>query len=239
MRTPTQRTPVAARYRLAITAFLTMAAMLALPINATANTIEMSTNAAPPTTATATTASANPVAQMTEVQSAELEAEVARISTHLNDALELDYASAFADDQISRTTLDEFAIGIAAGGGTVIGAGAASQKIESNASRLTDHVESDDAVTLACEGRNGWAAVPPTIYLSSCNAAALSSALAAGAAIATITALIISWTGAGAAVAGVVAAALALYSSVYAICNSWGHGIRIYVVTTLPVCWSQ
>jgi hypothetical protein len=176
---------------------------------------------------------------MSEAQAADLEAEVARIATFLNDKRELDYTSAAADAQVSRATLNDFAIGIVAGGGSVTGPATNVRTIESAAAHLAAEIEGDSATALACEGRNGWASVPPTIYLSSCNASALSAALAAGAAVATIAALIVSWTGAGAAVAGAIAAALALYSSIYALCNSWGHGIRIYVVTTLPVCWSQ
>ena len=237
----TSRTATGApsRYRVVATAFLTVVTLLALPLNATAGSLDQGAGSTrPATTASAGAADAH-VTQVAEADVAELEAQVARIQPHLSEDLQLDYAAAVADGQIDKTTLKDFAIGIVAGGGSVSHAGPDAQAIESAASRLVAQVGGDGAAILACEGRNGWASVPPTIYLSSCNASALSSAMAAGAAIATIAALIISWTGAGAAVAGVIAAALGLYSSIYALCNSWGHGIRIYVVTTFPVCWSQ
>ncbi|MFD7022104.1 hypothetical protein [Promicromonospora sukumoe] len=226
------------RYRVLATAFLTVLTLLALPLNATADSL---TQAADDARAAATSSGAadTTAAQMGEADVAELEAQVALIQTHLSQDLQLDYGTAVVDGRINRATLKDFAIGIVAGGGSVTGAGNDAQAIDSGASDLVAHVGGDGAATLACEGRNGFASVPPTIYLSSCNASALSSAMAAGAAIATIAALIISWTGAGAAVAGVIAAALGLYSSIYALCNSWGHGIRIYVVTSFPVCWSQ
>ncbi|GAA2218836.1 hypothetical protein GCM10010413_06050 [Promicromonospora sukumoe] len=213
--------------------------LLALPLNATADNLTQATDDARAAATTSSGTSDTTVAQMGEADVAELEAQVALIQTHLSQDLQLDYGTAVADDQINRATLKDFAIGIVAGGGSVTGAGTDAQAIDSGASDLVAHVGGDGAAALACEGRNGFASVPPTIYLSSCNASALSSAMAAGAAIATIGALIISWTGAGAAVAGVIAAALGLYSSIYALCNSWGHGIRIYVVTSFPVCWSQ
>ena len=94
----------------------------------------------------------------------------------------------------------------------------------------------------SCEGRSGWRAAWPTIFLDSCQADRLSGALAAGASAAALAGLITAETGAGPAVAGAIAAALTVYGGLTGLCNSWGNGIQIIYVPNVPgslICWSQ
>ena len=165
-------------------------------------------------------------------------ADLMPVYAHLSDNLVLDYGAASADPAVKRATLDDFAVGLIAGGGSVVGAGSVANQLAKAAERLSANL---DAAILACEGRNGWRNFWPTIFLDSCNSNALAAAMAAGAGVAALAALITAATGAGPVVAGTIAAALGIYSALVALCNSWGHGIQIFVnpLGGTPVCWSQ
>ena len=82
----------------------------------------------------------------------------------------------------------------------------------------------------SCEGRSGWRAAWPTIFLDSCQADRLSGALAAGASAAALAGLITAETGAGPADAGAIAGVLGFYGSLSMICNSWDTGIAIVYI---------
>ena len=165
------------------------------------------------------------------------QAELTPVYKYLSADLELDYAAASADPSVKRATLDDFSAGLIAGGGKVVGAGPAADRIAKAAERITASL---NASILSCEGRNGWRNFWPTVFLDSCNASALSNLMNVGAGVAAIAALLSAATGAGAAVAGAIAAVLALYGSLLSLCNSWGHGVQIFLNPFgTPVCWSQ
>lgn len=167
-----------------------------------------------------------------------VQADLASVYRHLGDDLALDYAAASTDPSVKRATLDDFAVGLIAGGGSVVGAGPAADRLAAAAEQISASL---DSAILACAGRNGFRNFWPTVFLDSCNASALSNILNIGAGIATIVGFLTAATGIGAAAAGIIAAALAIYSSLISLCNSWGHGVQIFVnpFGGIPVCWSQ
>lgn len=134
-----------------------------------------------------------------------------------------------ADPQI----LDEYAAALISQGWVV-------EAHESDIQSLRVKAEEMKPVTTAlragCEGRNGYEGFPPAILLNSCSAEAVEKALAGGIGVAGLAGTITAETGVGPVAAAAVAAVLAVQASLVGICNSWKHGIKIFLNGT---CWSQ
>lgn len=133
------------------------------------------------------------------------------IEEHIGSDGQLDIAAATDDPRIDQAFLEDFAGGYASG---------------------ADH--GSGSVMSNCVGIN--ANLYQQVWLDSCNASALSTAIATGAGIPAIIGILTS-SGVGTVVAGVMAAALGMYSGLAALCNSWGRGIILS--TQAPACWSQ
>lgn len=187
-------------------------------------------------------------AASTEPEVRELQIALERIATYYdNDAALLDYARASEDETVDPKVLDDFAVGTIIAGGTVAGGAEDVEALTASAAGLQAQfvfvgaTPSNDFGLMACEGRNGYRNFWPTIFLDSCNSAALANLMAAGASAAALAAMFMVETGVGAAVAGYIAGVLALFGSIYNLCNSWGRGIQIIInpVSPVAVCWSQ
>lgn len=160
---------------------------------------------------------------LTEQEVANLEI----LETHIDAAGQLDFEAAAGDPRLDEQFLLDFTEGYA----LVVNHGPTNTGVTGGAQS-----RSSAAATSSCAGVNGVAG--QQVFLDSCNAGALSSSMAAGAGVATLTAIITAATGAGLIVAGSIAGGLALASSLTSLCNSWGRGIFINVGTP-PFCWSQ
>lgn len=219
-----------------VTACVTVLAMLVTPNTAAA------ASAAPSAGAVYTSASASK-SQELDPETEAIKAEVAALKKYLSKDLELDYTAAAGDPRISRATLDEYATWYMAAGETVLGATADVVALESAVSNVEEElaaVSSGEGVSiLACSGRNGWRTWYPTVFLDSCATNAVISAYAIGAGVAGMAALITAWTGAGPAIAGVIAGALSVSGGIVGLCGSWGRGIQVFVAPWGSVCWSQ
>lgn len=131
--------------------------------------------------------------------------------------------------------VNQFAAGIEAGGGTVVG-GAANPRKVAQVRALGMKAAS------ACRGKNnsttqwfGW-----QLKVDSCVANRLIGELAAGAGAATVIGLISSWTGIGGLAAGLVAGILAIGAGVLGACASNGKGLIIDVAWNgVPWCAGQ
>lgn len=156
------------------------------------------------------------------------------------DGVKFDYLAAREDPVLNQAFLSEFAVAYYAGLGEH-GSQALLAQRDAMWNLTPDHVDLlTVSATAACVGRTGWRTFWPTVFLNSCQASALSNALALGAGVAGVAGMIASWTGAGPVVSGVIAGALVVHSSLYALCNSWGTGIQIFVNPTgIPICWAQ
>ena len=64
----------------------------------------------------------------------------------------------------------------------------------------------------------------------------MQNAYTAGAGVAGLAAFITAETGVGPVIAGGIAGLLAVSSGLVGLCNSWGHGVKIFVGGG---CWSQ
>lgn len=158
-----------------------------------------------------------------------------------NDAT-FDVNAAVSDERLSEETVAEFVAGYQAGGGEVRGMDSAHQsRIANTADRVQASGEEID-LRSNCAGRNSYRTMPPAVSLDSCNASALSSAMAAGAGVAGIAGVLTAATGIGAVAAGTIGGALAVTSSLTAVCNAWGTGVNIGIrplPTPRPACSPQ
>ena len=187
----------------------------------------------PPTQPASTQAAPTPDAS-SQVES---DPEMQALENHIADGT-LDYQAAKADPAITDATLDDFTAGYIVAGGRLSAPDSAPPEVRDRAADLAPYAEE----FASCEGRSGWRAVWPTIFLDSCQANALSATLETGAGVAVLAGLITAETGAGPAVAGAIAAALTVYGGLTGLCNSWGNGIQIIYVPNVPgslICWSQ
>jgi hypothetical protein len=160
-----------------------------------------------------------------DVSSVELDALFAGVSpdTHVFDARVAIAAGA------RRANVLDFADGYAAGGGAV-----------RNAAPDPEVVERLRAIDLAgCSGRNSFdiTGAQANLYLNSCVANDLSGKLAQGAGLAALIALITSATGAGPAVAGIVAGLLTIGSGAVVSCNARGRGIVGHNIPATAITW--
>ena len=147
------------------------------------------------------------------------------LENHIADGT-LDYQAAKADPAITDAALDDFTAGYIAAGGRLSAPDSAPPEVRDRAADLAPYAEE----FASCEGRSGWRAVWPTIFLDSCQADLLSGALAAGASVAGLAGLITAETGAGPVVAEAIAGVLGFYGSLSMICNSWDTGIVIVYI---------
>ncbi|WP_211208172.1 hypothetical protein, partial [Corynebacterium mastitidis] len=149
------------------------------------------------------------------------------------DDSSFDFAKAQEDPSIDDKTLEDFSAGLLTQGWDVRASDAALLELNKKSDEISPHLTS---LRSACEGRNGVQKFPPAVLLNSCTASAVQNALGAGAGVAGIAAIITAETGAGPALAGTIAGVLAINAGVIGLCNSWGHGVKIF---SGGVCWSQ
>lgn len=147
------------------------------------------------------------------------------------DSITFDYEGAIAAG-VDMGGADDFAYGIELAGGYAAGYTAVSQPESLQAS----------VMAASCPGVNGvksmWYGYQ--LLMDSCRTTLIANLVLGGAAAATLTALIMSWTGVGAVAAGVIAAALGIVGAGLSACNSWGQGIGVNVLWTgQPWCWTQ
>ena len=147
------------------------------------------------------------------------------LENHIADGT-LDYQAAKADPAITDATLDDFTAGYIVAGGRLSVPDSAPPEVRDRVAALAPYAEE----FASCEGRSGWRAVWPTIFLDSCQADLLSGALAAGASVTFLAGMITAETGAGPAVAGAIAGVLGFYGGLTQICNSWDTGIAIVYI---------
>ena len=129
----------------------------------------------------------------------------------------------------------EFAAGIAAGGGTVVGLNVDQKTVDETKSTLFQALA-------ACSGQNGgstqwygW-----QLKIDSCKSAQMIAAVTAGAGVATVAGLLTSWTGIGGISAGAIASILAAGAGILSVCAAAGKGMILNLAWTgLPWCWSQ
>ncbi len=149
-----------------------------------------------------------------------------------------DYDAAIASDLVDEQTAKEFAAVYLASDGTVVAS--ADERAEFvRAAQLfdeNDRVQRSVSALAACVGRSGTSGI--VVYLNSCQTAQLIQLMNTGGGIAGVAAAISAATGVGAAVAGVIAAALIAQGSIYEFCGSWGRGIKVFP-TPIVSCWSQ
>ena len=175
----------------------------------------------PPTQPASTQAAPTPDAS-SQVES---DPEMQALENHIADGT-LDYQAAKADPAITDATLDDFTAGYIVAGGQLSAPDSAPPEVRDRAAALAPYAEE----FASCEGRSGWRAVWPTIFLDSCQADRLSGALAAGASVTFLAGMITAETGAGPAVAGAIAGVLGFYGGLTQICNSWDTGIAIVYI---------
>ncbi|MFC6356584.1 hypothetical protein [Luethyella okanaganae] len=129
----------------------------------------------------------------------------------------------------------DFAVGIEAGGGTVIGLDVDQAAVDEVTSALVQ-------ARAGCQGQNngttqwyGW-----QLKIDSCKAAQLVASVSAGAGVATVAGLLTSWTGIGGISAGAIAAVLAAGAGFLAVCAAPGKGMILNLAWTgIPWCASQ
>lgn len=143
------------------------------------------------------------------------------IEEYIDSDGQLNMTAAEDDPRIDQAFLEEFAEGYAG--------------FDNDSEISAQHVQPPEATTSSnCVGIN--TTLYQQVWLDSCNASALSTAIATGAGIPAIIGILAS-SGVGTVVAGVMATALGMYSGLAALCNSWGRGIILS--TQAPACWSQ
>ena len=152
----------------------------------------------------------------------------------------LDYNSALQNPQLDEEFLNQAAEGVLAIGGEVKMPETTKEMIE-HESTIIDATHQIVSLRAACPGKNGFRTFWPTVYLDSCVADRIALLVSAGASATTLAAAIMAATGAGGAVAGVLAAALGLYGTGLSLCN-WNHrGIKFMVnpINAIPLCFPQ
>ncbi|QTH60493.1 hypothetical protein J5O04_05110 [Corynebacterium hindlerae] len=146
---------------------------------------------------------------------------------------ELDFESAKSNPLVDNNILSEYSAALVSQGWNVKASESDLITIQSQASEVLPTMT---ALRNSCEGRNGFEAIPPAILLDSCAATAVQNAYNSGAGVAAIAALLTAQTGVGPLLAGAIAGALATQSGIVGLCNSWGHGVKLFPG---GACWSQ
>lgn len=145
-----------------------------------------------------------------------------------------DAAVALADG-FDQAVVDEFAVGIVAGGGTAVGT-------EADQSAVDELTQVVSAARASCKGQTGgstqwygW-----QLKINSCQSATLIASIGAGAGVATAAALFNSWTGVGGISARAIAALITAGVGILNICNASGNGMILNLAWTgTPWCWQQ
>ncbi|WIY82000.1 hypothetical protein [Propionimicrobium sp. PCR01-08-3] len=136
------------------------------------------------------------------------------------------------------TFLYDFAEGYYYGGGDV----AADPEVVSDIDANVQRYVTDEISPQGCAGTSGFEPVPPTVYLTSCQAANVMAVVAAGGSAATIAGVIAASSGIGAPAAAVIGAALAASGGLLGACTAPGTGIVVKVqnpVIPVPTCSAQ
>lgn len=144
-----------------------------------------------------------------------------------------DYSHAKSNSSIDSAVLDEYSAALLSQGWDIDADSSDLVLLQEEATRIEPALTQ---LRAACEGRNGFQITPPAVLLNSCSATAVQNAYTAGAGAAGLAAFITSETGVGPVIAGGIAGLLAVSSGLVGLCNSWGHGVKIFVGGG---CWSQ
>ncbi|PWC05589.1 hypothetical protein [Agromyces badenianii] len=131
--------------------------------------------------------------------------------------------------------VEEFSVGVEAGGGTVLGGTHDEVSVEA----LREYTA---AAAAACNGRNGGSTMwyGWQLRIDSCKSSILIASVGGGASVAVIAGLLTSWTGIGGISAGAIAAVLGLGTAFLSICAAPGNGMGLNLAYTgTPWCWTQ
>lgn len=150
------------------------------------------------------------------------------------ESASFDYEKAQKESRISETQLNEYAGTLLAFGWKVNASATDSEALQNQA----NSVPLPTSYRGACEGSNGFVLNPPHLLLNSCVADRLSAMQEAGASTTELAAAAAALTGLElpAAALAILGGVMGLQSSLSSLCNSWGHGIKLYPG---GICWSQ
>jgi hypothetical protein len=180
--------------------------------------------AAPANAATLEPRSTPPTPAISESEWATLDSSI-DVRSHVFDG-----ASA-ARNGVDAAIVNDFATGWVAAGNTAIHATVDQSKVESFG-LTTLNVQ-------GCAGKNrvDYTGLQLNMYLNSCNSSKIVGMVTAGAGVASIAAVITSWTGAGGAIAGVLAGVVAISAGVLTTCSAKGRGIAGHMIPPTSIMW--